>query len=120
MAMDADATPTNLFAFLTHSTNEVFSQELRLSGGDPAFRWTAGAYYVDIKSDATSTLSGPKGSFLANLVLGSAANGVDLNPRARLHTQSISGFGQAEIKRADQWTFILGGRIISEHQKEIG
>jgi iron complex outermembrane recepter protein len=116
MAMDADATPTNLFAFLTRSTNEVLSQELRLSGGDAGIRWTAGAYYVDIKSDSTSTLSGPRGSFLANLVLGSATNGVDLNPRAQLHTKSISGFGQAEFKLADEWTFILGGRIIREHQ----
>ena len=118
LMMDADGGPTNVFAFGARANTEVFSQELRASGGSTGFRWTAGVYYLDIKTRAIQALLGPSGSFLSLLVMGDATNGIDINPITRLHTRSLSAFGQTEIGLADKWTLIVGGRIIRERQTD--
>lgn len=118
LLMDADGGPTNLFAFAGQADTEVFSQELRVSGGDQGFRWTGGVYYLDITADAIQSLSGPRGSLLSLRVLGDATTGVDLNPITHLHTKSLSGFGQAEIDLAEKWTLVVGGRVIRERQSD--
>ncbi|WP_409592388.1 TonB-dependent receptor [Sphingobium sp.] len=118
LLMDADGGATNVFAFGARADTKIFSQELRASGGDAGFRWTTGAYFLDIKADAIQALLGPSGSFLSLLVVGDASQGIDIVPHTNLHTQSFSVFGQTEVGLADKWTLILGGRVIREHQED--
>lgn len=118
LLMDADGGATNIFAFGARADTEIFTQELRASGGDDQFRWTGGVYFLDIKADSISALLGPRGSFLSFLVVGDATNGIDIVPHTNLHTQSISGFGQAEFALAEKWKLILGGRVIREKQRD--
>ncbi|WP_313805146.1 TonB-dependent receptor [Sphingobium sp.] len=113
--LDGDGSPVNFVAVPTRARTSAFSQEVRASGGDKGFRWTAGVYYLDSLTNSEGGLLGARGSVVAAL-FGQAADGIDIVPIARLHTKSISGFGQAEIGLADKWTLILGGRVIREHQ----
>ncbi|WP_162854659.1 TonB-dependent receptor [Sphingobium estronivorans] len=114
--LDADGGPVNFLAVGADAQTSAFSQEVRLSGGEDAFRWTGGAYYLDLRTHFHSGLMGARGSILA-AAFGRAADGIQLSPVGDLKTQSISAFGQVEIGLAEQWKVILGGRIIREHQE---
>lgn len=113
--MDADGSPSNLFLFGTKANTKAFSQEIRLTGSSPNFRWTLGGYFLDIRADTTQGLLGPKGS-LVSLLFGLQAVGVDAVDLLNLDTRSVSAFGQIEYDISPKVTVILGGRAIHESQ----
>ena len=107
-----DGMPVNGFGGAADARTTAFSQELRASGGSRGLLWTAGVYYLDNLVHSGKGLLGPTGS-IVGAVFG-RPDGIELNSLARLHTRSLSGFGQVEIGLADKWTLILGGRIIRQ------
>ncbi len=115
--LDGDGGPANFVAVSADADTKAFSQEFKLSGGDEdGFLWTAGAYYLNLRNDSRSGLIGPPGSIVAALFNLTSA-GVFIGPISRTKTESISGFGQFELALSEQWKFILGGRVIREHQE---
>lgn len=114
--LDADGSPVNGFAFGTLSDTDTFSQELRLSGGSDTIDWVAGAYYLNINANVAQGLLAPRGSALA-AVFGANATGIDPLSVFELKTESASLFGQVSWEFTPSWTFILGGRLIREHQE---
>lgn len=114
--LDADGSPANGFAFGTKSNIKTFSQELRLSGDTDNLSWTTGAYFLNIDAPNAQGLLAPKGSALS-AVFGLTGTGVDPMSVFTLKTTSGSLFGQASWTFAPQLSFVLGGRIIREHQE---
>ncbi|WP_164546164.1 TonB-dependent receptor [Sphingobium yanoikuyae] len=113
--LDADGSPVNGLAFGTKSNIRTFSQELRLNGESGALSWTGGAYYLHITADNAQGLLAPKGSALS-AVFGMTTTGVDPISVFTLKTDSASIFGQTSWEFAPKFNFILGGRLIREHQ----
>ena len=115
--VDLEASPVNVGGFETSAKNEAFAQELRLSGNSKGpLRWTTGFYYLHIDARTTRGISGPIGSFFAQS-FGMTATGASVVDNIKLVTGSASVFGQAEYDFAPRLTFILGGRLIREHQR---
>ncbi|MBV2149828.1 TonB-dependent receptor plug domain-containing protein [Sphingobium sp. AS12] len=116
---DVDAGPENLINFLGDSRQRSFSQEVRLAGtGKGAFRWVTGFYYLYVKTNAYSGFVAPSNSiFAASFGPPFATDGIDLINEIHLETRSVSGFGQIEYDFAPKLSFILGGRLIREHQE---
>lgn len=100
---DTDASPGDNVLFGATADSNYFSQELRLEQSKGAFRWTAGAYLLDIGGDYTVFFDLPT-SF--------ARYEADY----RLETTSYAFFGQFELDLSDQLTFILGGRWSNDKQ----
>lgn len=115
LMMDVDATPVNLVNVAFQARTRSFSEELRLAGSSDNWNWVVGGYFLNINTDAEDGFLAPRRSFFA-ASLGFLADGIDLINRFGLETTSYSGFGQVEYKFAPQWTFVLGGRLISEKQ----
>tara|TARA_R100001244_G_scaffold6593_25_gene8228 strand:+ start:27447 stop:29921 length:2475 start_codon:yes stop_codon:yes gene_type:complete len=114
--LDADGSPVNGFGFGTRSDTDTFSQELRFSGGSDTVDWVAGAYYLNINANVAQGLLAPRGSALA-AIYGASATGIDPLSVFELKTESASLFGQVSWEFVPDWTFILGGRLIREHQE---
>lgn len=111
---DVDAGPENVVDYIAESTEENFSQEVRLaSSGHKRFRWTVGGYYLYINSFSHQGFTFPNNSLFAG---GPGAIGADSIDDVHLLTHSGSGFGQIEYDLLPKLTFIAGGRIIDEHQ----
>ncbi len=114
---DGDAIPVTVIQFLTTAKYRQFSQELRLSGSSPSFRWQAGAYYLDINLDGTLTTIGAP-IFNAAVGLNGSAN----NPRSEevyaLDSRNWSIFGQAEYDVTSSVT-LIGGLRYSKDSKDI-
>ena len=115
-AMDVDASPTSLVEYGTKANTESFSQELRLAGSGGGLDWTIGAYYLNIDAKSYNGFLAPAYSIFSS-VFGATTTGIDLVNGFRLKTRSASIFGQLEYEFAPKWKFIVGGRLIREHQK---
>lgn len=114
--LDGEGSPVNAFDFGTSSDVKSVSQELRLSGELDHLKWTTGAYFLHINAGNAQGLLGPAGSALA-VAFGQGANGVDAMSVYQLKTTSASLFGQLNWEFAPKLTFVMGGRLIREHQK---
>jgi iron complex outermembrane recepter protein len=114
--MDTDGSPINALLFGTRAKTQAWSQELRVSGGDEAFRWQGGLYYLDIDANAVQGLLAPRGSYYAPLFGSTVDTGIDFVDRVRLKTRSGSIFGQFSYEFAPTLTLVAGGRLIREHQ----
>jgi iron complex outermembrane recepter protein len=116
LGVDVEAGPENLINFGTKGNTRSISQELRVSGATDNTNWVVGGYFLDINSKVQNGFLAPRNSFFSIIALGFGPGGVDAINDFQLKTKTISAFGQVEYKFADQWTFILGGRIIREKQ----
>ena len=114
-AIDVDASPINLVSFGSRNNTRSISQELRLNGRTDTLNWTVGGYYLDIDSDTANGFMALPRSFFSGL-FGAVTNGIDLANEFQLRTKSISAFGQMEYKVSEQFTVVVGARIISEKQ----
>jgi iron complex outermembrane receptor protein len=116
---DVEAGPENMINYLGDSRQRSFSQEVRLAGtGKGPFRWVTGFYYLYVKTNAYSGFLAPSNSiFAASFGEPFAADGIDLINEIHLETRSVSGFGQVEYDFAPKLSFVLGGRVIREHQE---
>lgn len=107
--LDVDSGPGNQAVNYSGVNADTLTQELRLSGKTSAFDWVVGLYYLHIKNHSINGLKFPVGS----IVPGSP---FDLGTDAHLKTNSYSGFGQVDWHFSDQWTLIVGGRLIREQK----
>lgn len=107
--IDVDAAPANQSANYAGVDASSFTQELRINGATDVMRYVAGVYYLNIDADSDNGLKFPVGSIVPGAPF-------DLASDARLKTNSYSVFGQIEYDFAEQFTFILGGRLIQEEK----
>lgn len=115
-AMDVDASPTNLVNYGTIGDTDSVSQELRLSGSSGNLTWTTGLYYLNIDAKSSNGFLAPAFSIFSS-AFGATTTGIDLVNTFRLKTESSSLFGQVEYEFSPGWKFIVGGRVIREHQE---
>lgn len=102
---DLDGSQLGLMAINQEDDRDTFQQELRLvSAGDGAFRWIAGAYYLDESSDSFTGLR-------SNLIGGWA-----LLPNVQLdHSKENLGlYGQGEYDLGENFTLTVGLRWSDE------
>lgn len=103
----------------------VFSQEVRLAGGDDQLNWIVGAYY------STDEMDEYYHYFMSDSVFGNGsipwgAAPFLLSPILELdtiysqETDSIAGFGHVEWQFADSWRLTLGARYTSEERTWSG
>ncbi|MBO9707372.1 MAG: TonB-dependent receptor [Caulobacter sp.] len=112
---DGDALPIDLIVFRTNAHFKQFSQELRLSGDLPRFRWQAGAYYLnmDIKGDMVTIGSPALGAAVA---AGLPGNNPVVNEKDHLTSKNWSVFGQTEYDLTDQLTLVTGLRYSKDNK----
>jgi iron complex outermembrane recepter protein len=94
----SDSSPLILFVYNSSQVAHQFSQELRLNGDGPAYRWQLGAYFLDV--------NGTYG------VIGDLTDsfGISGGLAYTQKTTSYSVFGQGEYDILPGLTFTLGGR----------
>jgi iron complex outermembrane receptor protein len=91
------------FPYNTVNAYDQWSQELRLAKSDGAFRWQAGAYYLDMTWDTFQSVEGA-------LILGGTSDTQKLSTYGTLDSKNWSVFGQVEYDLAPAWTVIAGLR----------
>jgi iron complex outermembrane recepter protein len=112
---DGDGTSAEVIKFDTEARYTQFSQELRLSGDAPRFRWQTGAYYLDMLVRGQTVTTG-------NPALGAALSvglpGIDPadTETYRLSSKNWSLFGQSEYDLSDKLTLITGLRYSQDHK----
>ncbi|WP_245654120.1 TonB-dependent receptor [Novosphingobium rosa] len=113
---DGDATSAEVIKFNTEARYSQFSQELRLSGDAPRFRWQAGAYYLDMLVRGKTVTTGNPALGAALSVGLPAINPADTETY-RLSSKNWSLFGQTEYDLADKLTLITGLRYSEDHKQ---
>ncbi len=103
---DTDAGPFPLVLPTFQAETDTITQELRIAGAGPTFRWLVGVYYFDNEVDGHYLLD------LTNLGF------VFFDANYTQETDSLALFGQLEFDLSDQWTLIVGARGASE-EKEL-
>lgn len=115
-AEDGDATPLDLIGFCTTAKYRQFSQELRLSGDAPRFRWQVGAYYLDMKIRGSSLTSGVP-ALSAAVATGLDGTNPAIDDDYNLRSKNWSLFGQVEYDLADKVTLVAGGRYSKDTKR---
>lgn len=102
-AEDNDLSPLDFSIYEVFNKSNSTTQELRLSKSTGAFRWTAGAFYLNVR-----------GNYTQNFEL----RGLGAITRSDyfLKTDSGSIFGQGEFDITPKITLIAGGRYIIDHK----
>ena len=109
-ANDWDGTALNDSSNINVTDIDVFSQEVRLSGGTDQMTWLGGVYY------STDDLSEDY-----NYFFGEGRFGINqLDTRYEQETDSIAAFGNLEWDLTDRVGFLLGLRYTSEDRKWQG
>ncbi|UCG71537.1 MAG: TonB-dependent receptor [Chromatiales bacterium] len=116
-SLDTDLAPVPQSVVMNENDSDTISQELRLSGETDRFVWQTGFYYLGFDNDNVIGFGFPPDSPITLLI-----GGVDpvftgpfeSNSFAQWDRDSYSLFGQVDYSLTDQWTFVLGGRIILE------
>ncbi len=107
---DTDSSPFNTFTAESTSRAHDFQQELRINGSSGGFRYTAGAFYLNIKGNyalnniivVSPALGAAFGGLTPGTVLESDAYS--------LRTRSEAIFGQVEYDLGEKVTAIVGAR----------
>ncbi|MFK8021486.1 MAG: TonB-dependent receptor [Pseudomonadales bacterium] len=121
---DGDGIPPPIIEFTTVADFSQISQEIRLSSEGERLRWTAGAYFLDMETDAdVVTVGAPVGGVAAELgFFDGAGNNLAVNARVAqdylLESTNWSVFGQVEFDLSDAMTLIAGYRY-SQDDKEL-
>jgi iron complex outermembrane receptor protein len=95
---DSDSSPVTRWEFPQQVDSTQFSQELRLEGEGEQYRWTVGAYYLNIDGRFHSGIN-----VINNL-------GMLIDNRFSLETDTWAVFGQGEYDFSSQWTLLVGVR----------
>ena len=107
---DSDFGNNPLFDGLTQFWNyedEGWTQELRLSGGDPrGFRWIAGLYYED--EDRDQPRLGQQFPYYDEF--GNFYGNFEMNAGSRTKAETWAVFGQAVFPLGERFELTLGGR----------
>lgn len=99
------------FPYNTVTSYDQWSQEIRLSGDQDRFRWTVGAYYIDMTWDTFQRVDGA-------LILGGTSDTQSMSTYGIVDSKNWSAFGQTEFDFAPRWTLITGLRW-SEDDKSL-
>ena len=103
----------------------VFSQEVRLAGGDDDLNWIAGAYYSSDSLDEyyhyfmSDSVYG-YGSIPWGVGLFAATPILELDTKQWQETDSSAVFGHVEWRFSDAWRLTLGARYTSEERSWRG
>ncbi len=103
----------------------VFSQEIRLTGGDDDFLWIAGLYYSTDEMDEyyhyfmSDSVFG-NGSIPWGVGLFAPTPILELDTKYLQKTDSAAVFGHVEWRFADSWRLTLGARYTSEDREWSG
>ncbi|WP_292959952.1 TonB-dependent receptor [Novosphingobium sp. UBA1939] len=106
---DGDATPLDLIRYETQARYSQFSEELRLSGDLPRFRWQAGFYYLDMKINGHTVTTGNP-ALGAAVAVGLGGSNPSIDETYRLTSKNWSLFAQTEYDLTDALTLITGLR----------
>ena len=98
------------FPYITDTSYEQWSQELRLSGDSDRFRWQVGGYYLDMTWDTFQSVQGA-------LILGGTSDTQIMSTFGDVDSKNWSAFGQVEFDLAPQWTAIAGLRWSQDDKK---
>ncbi|MCP5183786.1 MAG: TonB-dependent receptor [Pseudomonadales bacterium] len=104
---------------------DVFSQEIRLSGGTDTLVWIAGLYYSKDEMDEyyhyfmSDSVFG-LGSIPFGVALFAPTPILELDTRYEQETESRAAFGHVEWQFADQWRVTAGLRYTEEERKWSG
>ena len=121
---DGDGIPAPIIEFTTIADFSQLSQEIRLSSEGDNLRWTAGAYFLDMETDAdVVTVGAPVGGVAAGLgFFDNAGNNLAVNARVAqdylLESRNWSVFGQVEFDLTDALT-LIGGYRYSQDDKDL-
>jgi len=104
----------------------VFSQEVRLSGGDDVLNWIAGVYYSTDEVDEyyhyfmSDSMFG-NGSVAWGGIMPFALSPIlELDTKYKQDTDSAAVFGHMEWRFTDSWRLTLGARYTSEERTWSG
>ncbi len=103
----------------------VFSQELRLSGGDDVLNWIAGVYYSTDEVDEyyhyfmSDSVFG-NGSIPWDVGLFAPTPILELDTKYFQETDSIAVFGHVEWRFTDDWRLTVGARYTDEERTWSG
>ena len=103
----------------------VFSQEIRLTGGDDDFLWIAGLYYSTDEMDEyyhyfmSDSVFG-NGSIPWGVGLFAPTPILELDTKYVQNTDSAAVFGHVEWRFADSWRLTLGARYTNEERDWSG
>jgi iron complex outermembrane recepter protein len=103
----------------------VFSQELRLAGGNEELNWIAGLYYSKDEMDEyyhyfmSDSVFG-LGSIPFGVGLFAPTPIVELDTKYSQETESVAIFGHVEWSFTDDWRLTLGARYTEEDRKWSG
>jgi iron complex outermembrane receptor protein len=114
--IDVDSAPVNQLVNYAAVDADSFTQEIRLNADWDQTRWVVGLFYLNIDSDSDNGLKAPINSVVPPAVPGF---GLDIGVDAMLETDSYSLFGQIERDLAEDWTLIVGGRVILEEKDVV-
>jgi iron complex outermembrane receptor protein len=107
--LDLDGTRFHIVEALQETTDDFYSQELQLLGGDSRFNWVAGVYF-GYETGNDSSL----GTALPALSAGTVTI-IDGDVESR----SAAGFGQFNWAFAERWSLTLGARYSSERKELV-
>jgi iron complex outermembrane receptor protein len=117
--IDVDSAPVNQSANYAGVDADSTTQEIRVNGTTDKSSWVAGFYYLNIDTDSDNGLKFPVNSTVS---LGGPLPGIlppgpfDLGVDAQLKTDSYSLFGQVDWELVDNWTLIVGARVVQEEK----
>lgn len=105
--VDEDSTPASIFNYrINDKGSRQFSQEVRLNGSTPGFKWVAGLYYLNIYHDI----------LVVTDLYNHPGFGVRLPADYQQRTASIALFGQVDVDLAPKLSLSLGVRGTRDHK----
>ncbi len=124
-ANDWDGGSFNDSANINTTDLSVFSQEVRLAGGDDDLNWIIGGYYSSDEMDEyyhyfmSDSVYG-FGSIPWGVGLFAATPILELDTKQKQETDSLAVFGHVEWRFADAWRLTVGARYTSEERDWSG
>lgn len=112
--LDVDSTPAPQSLVLQEAEHDAFTQEFRLDGGDGAFRWVTGLYYLMIDVNYAQGLAFSPDSPISLLFFGGMPT--ESPVFVDMKTDSYSAFGQFDLDLTDTVTLVAGARAIREEK----
>ncbi len=130
-SIDVEGSPVSQGAISRDTTADNFAQELRLTGEVGRVNYVAGLYYLWMETNDRNAFDfsegGPLTTALTPVILGGPfaaplfqpggpayPGAVASNNSVDLTTNSYSIFGQTDITLTDEFTLILGARVVFE------
>ena len=107
--LDLDGTRFHIVEALQETSDDFYSEELQLLGGDAQFNWVAGLYFgYETGKDYSDGTALPA-------LTGNMISTID----GSVKSKNTAGFGQLNWEFAERWTMTLGARYSSERKELV-